>query len=58
MMGIDMKSKDAVLMDERGIACAVNVGKRVAEAAKILKAGISALKKELPEYFYTWEEIE
>jgi len=50
-------AKDAVLRDERGIACAVNVGKRVAETAKIIKAGISALKKELPsEYFYKWEE--
>ena len=52
-------SKDTVLGDERGMACAVSVGKRVAETAKIVKAGISALKKDLPdEYFYIWQVIE
>jgi len=46
-------AKDAVLRDEWGILCAVNLGKRVAETAKIVKAGISILQKELPsEYFY------
>jgi len=46
---------DAVLRDEGGIARALNVGRRVAETTKIVRAGTSALKKELPsEYFYTY----
>jgi len=52
------KSKDAVLQDEEGLACVVNLGKRVAEMTKIVRAGILGLEKELPsEYFYTWEEL-
>lgn len=51
------RARDAVLRDERAIACAVNVGKRVAEMTKIVKAGISVLRKELPsDYFYKWGE--
>ena len=52
------KSKDAVLRDEEGIACVVNLGKRVAEMTKIVRRGMLALEKELPsEYFYAWEEL-
>ena len=52
------KSKDAVLRDEEGIACVVNLGKRVAEMTKIVRGGMLALEKELPsEYFYTWAEL-
>lgn len=52
----DTKIRDRVLKDESGIACAVNVGKRVAEATKIVKAGISVLKEELPsDYFYRYD---
>lgn len=52
---VQERARDAVLKDEEGIACALNVGKRVAEMTKIVKVGISALKKELPDdYFYTW----
>ena len=55
----DLKNKDGVLTDERGIATALNVGKRVAETVKIVKAGINSLSSRLPkEYYYTWEEIE
>ena len=53
-----IKSKDNVLNDGEGIACAINVGKRVAEMTKIVKAGMLALGKELPdEYFYAWKEL-
>jgi len=53
-----LRSKDAVLQSEEGIACVTNLGKRVAEMTKIVKTGMSALKDELPsEYFYTWEEL-
>jgi hypothetical protein len=38
------------------LRCAANLGKRVAEMTKIIRAGISVLKEELPEeYFYTRE---
>jgi hypothetical protein len=44
------------LKDEEGVKCAENLGRRVAETAKIFNAGRSALEKELPkEYFYRWE---
>jgi len=52
-----LKSKDAVLEDKEGLMCAENLGKRVAEMTKIVKAGLLAIKDELPsEYFYAWEE--
>jgi multimeric flavodoxin WrbA len=51
-------SKDAVLKDEEGMKCVANLGKRVAEMTRIVRAGVSALEKELPgEYFYTWKEL-
>lgn len=54
--GPDPLSKENVLKDEEGMRCAENVGKRVAEMTRIVKAGILALEKELPsEYSYTWE---
>ncbi len=52
-----LKSKDCVLKDREGMMCAENLGKRVAEMTRIVKAGISALENELPsEYFSKWEE--
>lgn len=52
-----LKSRDVALEDKEGLKLAENLGKRVAEMAKIVKAGLLALKDELPsEYFYTWEE--
>jgi len=51
-------SKDAVLKDEEGMKCVVNLGKRVAEMTRIVRAGVYALEKELPgEYFYTWKNL-
>ena len=53
-----VKSKDTVLGDEKGIAAAINVGKRVAEMTKIVKAGMLTLAKELPsEYRYKSESM-
>lgn len=53
-----LRSKDVVLQDEEGISCVTNLGKRVAETTRIVKAGKSALEKELPEeYSYSWEEL-
>jgi hypothetical protein len=52
-----IRSKDAVLEDTEGLMCAENLGKRVAEMTKIVKAGLLAIKDELPgEYFYDWEK--
>ena len=52
-----LRSKDVVLKDKEGMMCAENLGKRVAEMTKIVKAGIEAVKDELPsEYVYDWEE--
>ncbi len=49
-------AEDNVLQDEHGIACAQNVAKRVAEMARIVKAGKEALGDELPdEYASAWE---
>jgi multimeric flavodoxin WrbA len=43
--------------DPEGMLCAENVGRRVAEMTRIVKAGIDLLKKELPdEYFYSWDQ--
>jgi multimeric flavodoxin WrbA len=53
-----VKRRDLVLDDEKGIECAINLGKRVAEMTRIVKAGMAVLEKELPsEYFYKWEEL-
>lgn len=53
-----LKSKDAVLQDAEGMMCAQNLGKRVAEMTKIVRAGIQALGKELPrEYFNKWKGL-
>jgi multimeric flavodoxin WrbA len=54
----DMLAQDNVLKDEHGIACAQNVARRVAEMARIVKAGKAALGTELgSEYSYapSWE---
>jgi multimeric flavodoxin WrbA len=52
-----LRSKDVVLEDKEGLTCAENLGKRVAEMTKIIKAGLRAIKDELPsEYFSTWDE--
>ena len=52
-----IRSKDAVLEDKEGLMCAENLGKRVAEMTKIVRAGLLAIKDELPgEYFYDWKE--
>lgn len=54
--GMEPFAKDNILNDAEGLLCAENLGKRIAEMAKIVKAGMSALKQELPhEYSYTWE---
>ena len=54
-----IRSKDAVLEDKEGLMCAENLGKRVAEMTKIVKAGLLAIKDELPsEYFYVWDEAQ
>jgi len=51
-------SKDSVLQDEKGLLCAENLGKRVAETTKIVKAGLSLMREELPdEYSYIWEGL-
>jgi multimeric flavodoxin WrbA len=55
--GQDMNflAEDNILKDEHGILCAQNVARRVAEMARLLKAGKVALGQELPaEYSYTW----
>lgn len=53
--GFEAFAKDNVLNDLEGLMCAESVGKRVAETASIVKAGIAALKDKLPsEYSYTW----
>ena len=53
-----LASKDIVLKDGTAVTLAVDLGKRVAEVTRIVKAGMSALEKELPgEYFYTSEEL-
>jgi len=56
--GQDMNvvAEDNILKDEHGLVCAQNVARRVAEMARILKAGKASLGKDLPgEYSYTWE---
>jgi multimeric flavodoxin WrbA len=49
-------AEDNILQDEHGIACAESVARRVAEMARIVKAGKAALGDDLPgEYSYRWE---
>ena len=48
-----LKSKDCVLKDREGMMCAENLGKRVAEMTRIVKAGISALENELPSDYFS-----
>ncbi len=51
-------NKDSVLQDEEGLLCVENLGKRVAETTKIVKAGMSLVREELPdEYSCIWEEL-
>lgn len=53
-----LKSKDCVLNDKEGLEKVANLGKRVAEMTKIMKAGISSVKEDLPsEYFYSREDL-
>ena len=52
------KKKDIVLKDGEGVTSAMELGKRVAIMARVVKAGLSVLKRELPsEYFYTLDEL-
>ena len=49
-------AEDNILQDEHAIISARSVAKRVAETARIVKAGKAALGKELPnDYAYIWE---
>jgi multimeric flavodoxin WrbA len=49
-------AKDNVLKDEQGIVAARSVARRVAEMARIVKAGKAALGSDLPsEYSDTWD---
>lgn len=49
-------AEDNILQDEHGLACARSVAKRVAEMARIVKAGKAALGEDLSsDYSYTWE---
>ncbi|MBI5118238.1 flavodoxin family protein [Candidatus Poribacteria bacterium] len=53
--GMDLSGKDNILEDNEGLMCAESVGKRVAEVASIVKAGMVALGDKLPsEYTYAW----
>jgi hypothetical protein len=52
----DPFAKDNVLKDEQGLTAARSVARRVAEMARIVKAGKAALGSELPaEYTDTWD---
>ena len=54
--GFEAFAKDNILSDQEGLMCAENLGKRVAETTRIVKAGRETLGKELPEeYYVTWE---
>lgn len=54
----ELRSKDAVLRDAEGMSCVLNLGKRVAETTRIVKAGLLALREELPtEYSYSWRDL-
>jgi hypothetical protein len=49
---------DAIRRNERALAVARNVGQRVAEMSRIVKAGLAALENELPEkYFFRRETL-
>lgn len=50
-----LKSREAVLEDDEGLKCAENLGKRIAEMTKIVKAGLLAVKDELPEEYFNTE---
>ena len=49
---------DAILQDEQGLRTARNVGRRVAEMTRIVKAGLAVLSEELPEgYFFKRDRL-
>jgi len=48
-----LKSKDGILGDKEALNSAGNLGKRVAEMTRIVKAGLLALKDELPKEYLT-----
>jgi hypothetical protein len=51
------KSKNIIIDDDKAIAGAEQLGRRIAEITKIVKVGLTALEKELPrDYFYTSNE--
>ena len=53
-----LNKKDLILGDEKGLTLAVDLGKRVAEITRVVRAGMSALAEELPDdYFYTSDEL-
>ena len=53
-----LNKKDLILGDEKGLALTVDLGKRVAEITRVMRAGVSALAEELPDdYFYTSDEL-
>jgi len=46
-----VRSKDLILNDKEGVDAVMRLGKRVSGMAKIIKAGISALRSELPDEY-------
>jgi multimeric flavodoxin WrbA len=51
------KSKNIIIEDDKAMTGAELLGKRIAEVTKIVKIGLTTLKKELPsDYFYTSNE--
>lgn len=48
-----LKSRDGILENEEALNSAENLGKRVAEMTRIVKAGLLALKDELPKEYLT-----
>ena len=48
---------DAIRQDKRALAVARNVGRRVAEMSRIVKAGLAALENELPEKYFFRREM-
>ena len=54
-----MREKDIGVEDEEEFKHVANLGKRVAEMTRIVKAGISVVRVDLPrEYFYSLEELQ
>ncbi len=49
--GLDPFAKDKVLEDQEGLMCAESVGRRVSEMTGIVKAGMTALREQLPEEY-------